>query len=93
MPKIFEWQDAIRVKPRKSQRWAGGQKYEVLLWVHDPALNISYMWHQLCYWDGENWIKRTIIDEKPLLLRDVIVVNWCYVPRSRAGLVKKARGG
>jgi hypothetical protein len=89
MSKVFEWQDAIRTKPRKSQRWAGGQKYEVLLWVHSPALNVSYMLTQVCYWDGENWIGRTIIAEKPLLLRDVIVVNWCYVPRSRVGWVKK----
>lgn len=82
MAKIFEWQDAIKTKPRK------GESNEVLLWIHDATVDVSYCFSELCYWDGEDWI----IGTDPMdarVVSDYIVVKWCYVPKARMGLYTK----
>jgi hypothetical protein len=83
MAKIFEWKDAIRTKPRK------GNEHLVLLWLHDLETNVSFMFDEACYWDGDRWMRFDPIDARSQpLTNKMIVVQWCYVPKSRMGLYK-----
>lgn len=75
--KIFVWENAILKLPKI------GEDYNILLWVHDEEMCISYVWPSIFYWNGDNWVSH---DSEEIFTPDLLIVNWCYVPKSRNGL-------